>query len=109
MLQLAPFTLSKLNYSADSVQNSYLSLTILLSKNANPIKLLLFYRPARKQVQHNINPHNVKVLSDKIKNHTIKSYVEKAITILSEWEYVTTFQPEFQTITSSRFHSLSNV
>ena len=68
MLQLAPFALSKSNYSADSVPNSYSSLTILLSKNTNPIKLLLFWRPARRQVQHNINPHNVKVLSDKIKN-----------------------------------------
>ena len=104
MLQFAPFALSKSNYSADSVPNSYSSLTILLSKNTNPIKLLLFWRPARRQVQHNINPHNVKVLSDKIKNHTIKSYVEKAITIFSEWEYVTTFHPEFQTITSSRFY-----
>ena len=35
-------SVSKSNYSADSVPNSYLSLTILLSKNTNPIKLLLF-------------------------------------------------------------------
>ena len=35
--------------------------------------------------------------------------LKEAIAILSEWEYVTPFQPEFQTITSSRFHSHSNV
>ena len=35
------FALSKSNYSADSVPNSFFLLTIL-SKNTNPIKLLLF-------------------------------------------------------------------